>query len=267
MSNGSWFPMEVFPADHDRRHQPMNDGLGVPEQGKSKERIMPVKHHLPHRGIIYSRLSRLYNPIFTRFFSPLIHRTIQSLDIPPGATVLEVGVGTGLSLEAYPPHAQVTAIDLSSTMLAQAQEKVDEEGWSHVCLREMDALNLQFDDEQFDYVMAFHVVTVVPDPGRLLREMNRVCQSDGRVVIINHFRSERRWLAPLVDMLDPVTRRIGWRTTLRLSDLVAQAPLAVERRFKSSARSLFTVVTARKETTVRVPRAGSRHPAQNRLSG
>jgi hypothetical protein len=69
------------------------------------------------------------------------------------------------------------------------------------------------------------------------------------VTIINHFRSERRWLAPLVDILDPVTRRLGWRTTLRFSEVVAEAPLHVEQRFKTSLGSLFTVVVATKTST------------------
>ena len=214
---------------------------------------MTVQAKLPHRSTIYHRLSRLYDPIFTGLLGPRVRRTIRSLDIPAGAKVLEVGVGTGLSLVAYPAHAEVTGIDLSATMLSCAREKIDEHGWQHVILRQMDALNLEFPDEHFDFVAAFHVVTVVPEPGRLVREMIRVCKPQGTIVIVNHFRSERRWLAPIVDLLDPVTRRLGWRTTLRLPELVESAPMEVQRRFKTSARSLFTVVTARKPGSILVP--------------
>ena len=199
---------------------------------------------LPHRSGIYHLLSRLYEPIFTRVFGTRIHETIQSLDINHGAKILEVGVGTGLSLQAYPATAAVTGIDLSPKMLAQARRKVDRHGWSHVSLHEMDALNLAFENGDFDFVMAFHVATVVPDHERLIREMIRVCKPGGTIVLINHFRSERRWLASLVDLLDPFTRRLGWRTTVRLGDLVEDVPLHIQRRFKTSARSLLTVVTA-----------------------
>ena len=129
-------------------------------------------------------------------------------------------------------------------MLAQAQRKIDENAWRHVRLLEMDALDLDFPDEHFDYVMAFHIVSVVPDPVRLIHEICRVTKPGGTVAIVNHFRSEQRWLAPLVDMLDPVTRRLGWRTTLRFSEVHRSAPLQIEQRFKTSPRSLFTVVVA-----------------------
>ena len=207
---------------------------------------MAVANIRPHESKIYYEFSHLYDRVFTRFFFPRIQWTIRSLNIPPGAKVLEVGVGTGLSLSAYPVHAEVKGIDLAQEMLEQAQEKVTRNGWRHVSLQQMDALNLQFPTESFDYVMGFHVVSVVPDHDTLMREMVRVCKPDGTLVIINHFRSPRRWLAPLVDSLDPITRKLGWRTTLRLSDLLNGVSLRIERRFKTSERSLFTVVIASK---------------------
>jgi phosphatidylethanolamine/phosphatidyl-N-methylethanolamine N-methyltransferase len=123
---------------------------------------------------------------------------------------------------------------------------VNREGWHHVRLLQMDALNLDFADGEFDYVTAFHVVSVVPDHASLMKEMVRVCKPSGTVVIINHFRSDRRWLAPLVDRLDPITRKLGWRTTLRCEELFDDITLRVERQFKTSGTSLFTVVIARK---------------------
>ena len=88
---------------------------------------------------------------------------IRSLNIEPGARVIEVGVGTGLSFDAYPRHCQVTGIDLAPEMLEHAQEKIERNGWRHLKVMEMDALDLKFADSSFDYVMAFHVVSVVPD--------------------------------------------------------------------------------------------------------
>jgi phosphatidylethanolamine/phosphatidyl-N-methylethanolamine N-methyltransferase len=201
-----------------------------------------------HRSKTYHQLADFYELLFARFFRERIHLAVRSLNIPPGARVLEIGVGTGLSLDAYPHHAQVTGIDLSQDMLRQAQEKVDEMGWRHIELRQMDALNLGFPDEHFDYLMAFHVVSVVPDHDRMIAELLRVAKSGATIVIINHFRSEKRWLATVTDALDPVTRRLGWRTTLRLNDVVDSRPLEIHRVYKSSPRSLFTVVQARKAT-------------------
>ena len=202
----------------------------------------------PHESKIYYEFSHFYDRIFTRFFFPRILSTIRSLKIPPRAKVLEVGVGTGLSLSAYPQHADVTGIDLAPEMLEQAQRKVGREGWRHVRLAQMNALDLKFSDAEFDYVTAFHVVSVVPDHVGLMKEMSRVCKPGGTLVIINHFRSDRRWLAAMIDRLDPVTRKLGWRTTLHWADLFSDVPLRMERRFKTSETSLFTVLIARKPT-------------------
>ena len=211
---------------------------------------MAVAEIRPHESKIYYEFSHLYDRIFTRIFYPRIESTIRSLAIPSGARVLEVGVGTGLSLGCYPAQAEVTGIDLAPEMLEQAQEKIARAGWRHIRLQQMDALNLEFPDDTFDLVTAFHVVSVVPDHDRLMREMTRVCRPGGTMVIINHFRSPRPWLAWAVDRIDPVTRKLGWRTTLRFSDLVNGVPLKVERRFKTSPRSLFTVVVAKRDGAV-----------------
>jgi phosphatidylethanolamine/phosphatidyl-N-methylethanolamine N-methyltransferase len=195
---------------------------------------------------MYHELSLLYDGFFFPFFGPRIRATIRSLGISPGAQVLEVGVGTGLSLPAYPSHASVTGIDLSRKMLELARRKVDRNGWDHVELRQMDALDLEFPDEHFDYVTAFHVASVVPDSERLMREMLRVVKTGGGVVIINHFRTERKWLATLVGLLNPLTRRMGWHMNLRFSDVFESRPLRLERQSRTSTRSLFTVVVATK---------------------
>ncbi len=202
---------------------------------------------VPHQSKIYSEFSHLYDRIFERIFFPRIARVVASLRIPPGGRVLELGVGTGLSLSAYPPHCEVVGIDLAQDMLDQAAEKVRQNGWRHVTLRQMDALNLEFPADSFDYVMAFHVVSVVPDAPRLMHEARRVCRSGGTIVVINHFRSERPVIASLVDLVDPVTRKLGWRTTLRFDDMLEGAPVSVEQRYKTSPRSLFTVVVARNQ--------------------
>ncbi|MBI3301090.1 MAG: methyltransferase domain-containing protein [Deltaproteobacteria bacterium] len=146
----------------------------------------------PHESKIYSEFSHLYDGIFSRFFCERITSVITSLNIHPGAKVLEVGVGTGLSLAAYPSHCEVTGIDLAPEMLERARQKAAENGWRHFRLLEMDALNLQFPDNSFDYVTSFHVISVVPDPVRMMREVHRVCKPGGTVVIINHFRTTKQ---------------------------------------------------------------------------
>jgi len=204
----------------------------------------PIAH--PHESKIYSEFARYYDKIFEGVFFPRILRVIHDLGIEPGASVLEVGVGTGLALSAYPHDCHLTGIDLAPDMLERARRKVAREGWKHIDLAVGDAQNLEFADESFDYVTSFHVVSVVPEPKRMMHEMVRVCRPGGTIVIINHFRSERPVIASVVDRLDPVTRKLGWRTTLRLSELLENVPLEMVRRYKTSPRSLFTVMIAKK---------------------
>ena len=206
-----------------------------------------ASHSSPHQSKIYGEFSHLYDKIFQHIFFPRITHVIETLRIPPGSRVLELGVGTGLSLSAYPAHCEVVGIDLAQDMLDQAAEKVRRRGWRHVSLRRMDALDLSFPDDTFDYVMAFHVVSVVPDPSRMMQEAHRVCRNGGRLVIINHFRSPRPAISSLVDLADPITRKLGWRTTLRLDEVCQGAGLVIEQKYKTSPRSLFTVVIARNQ--------------------
>lgn len=196
-----------------------------------------------HESKIYYEFSHLYDRIFARVFYPRIRRVIRSLDMPPGARVLEVGAGTGLSFPAYPPHCQVTGIDLAPEMLEQAQDKIVRNGWRHFSVMTMDALDMKFAEDSFDYVMAFHVVSVVPDSRRLIREMQRVCRPGGTVVVINHFRSRNRVLAALDRAIEPITRRLGWHT-LSQSEVFDNLPLAIRQCYKTSPRSLFTIVVA-----------------------
>ena len=198
----------------------------------------------PHQSPIYSEFSHLYDKTFGRVFYDRIARVIRSLEIEPGARVLEIGVGTGIALDAYPTHCRVTGIDLADDMLVKARERVMANGWTHIDLQQGDAMELAFPEGSFDYVTAFHVVSVVPDARRLLTELQRVCRPQGTIAIINHFRSEHRSVARLQKTIDPIFRRLGW-TTLRLSDLLRDTDLEVERQWKTSSRSLFTIVQAR----------------------
>src|SRR5512134_3438525 len=201
-------------------------------------------HTQPHERAVYYEFSHLYDLFFGRVFYPRIARVIRSLDLPAGARVLELGVGTGLSLDAYPAHCHVTGIDLAPDMLERAQDKVNRNGWRHVTLEQGDALNLHFPDNSFDYVMAFHVVSVVPDPRRMMAEAQRVCRPGGIITLVNHFRSPSPAVARLAQVIDPVTRWLGW-TTLRLADVLDRDALHVERQWKTARRSLFMIVVAR----------------------
>jgi len=204
------------------------------------------KKATPHASMLYRNLMPAYEMVWPLVARHNIWNSIHSLNIQPGQRILEVGVGTGLSLPAYPNHADITGVDLSEEMLGQANVRIREKAWSHIRVMCMNAEQLGFDDDSFDMVTSFHVVSVVSDPYQMMSEVVRVCKPGGRILIINHFRSQNPWIAKMIDSAGPVTRHLGWRTDLRFDDCVRDLPLRIEARYKPTTRSLFTVFSATK---------------------
>jgi phosphatidylethanolamine/phosphatidyl-N-methylethanolamine N-methyltransferase len=199
-----------------------------------------------HESKLYSEFAPVYDKIFGKIFYSRLERVIEDSHIPRGAKVLEVGAGTGTSFPAYPTHCQVTGIDLAPDMLTRARQKIAENGWTHIKVLEMNALALNFPDNSFDFVMAFHVVTVVPDPVAMINEAQRVCKPGGKIVIVNHFTSDVPVLGSVTRSLDPLTRWLGWRTDLKLKAFIETTNLTVERIYKISKASLYTVLVGTK---------------------
>jgi len=199
-----------------------------------------------HESKLYSEFAPLYDRVFGKIFYSRLERVIEDSRIPRGAKVLEVGAGTGTSFPAYPTHCQVTGIDLAPDMLTRARQKIAENGWTHIKVLEMNALALNFPDNSFDFVMAFHVVTVVPDPVAMIYEAQRVCKPGGKIVIVNHFTSDVPVLGSVTRSLDPLTRWLGWRTDLKLKAFIETTNLTVERIYKISKASLYTVLVGTK---------------------
>jgi phosphatidylethanolamine/phosphatidyl-N-methylethanolamine N-methyltransferase len=199
-----------------------------------------------HESKLYSEFAPLYDRVFGKIFYSRLERVIEDSHIPRGAKVLEVGAGTGTSFPAYPTHCQVTGIDLAPDMLTRARQKIAENGWTHIKVLEMNALALNFPDNSFDFVMAFHVVTVVPDPVAMINEARRVCKTGGKIVIVNHFTSDVPVLGSVTRSLDPLTRWLGWRTDLKLKAFIETTNLTVERIYKISKASLYTVLVGTK---------------------
>ncbi|QGP91982.1 Ubiquinone/menaquinone biosynthesis C-methyltransferase UbiE [Neomoorella glycerini] len=143
--------------------------------------------------------------------------------------VLEVGVGTGANFPFYPPGCQVTAIDFSPGMLARARQKLHLARVA-VDLKEMDVQHLEFTDNSFDTVVATCVFCTVPDPVQGLKEVRRVCRPDGRIVLLEHVRSEHWLLGPLMDILNPlVLYLIGSNINRRTVANVRKAGIEIER--------------------------------------
>ena len=130
----------------------------------------------------YRRWAPVYDSTFGRITRMGRDRAVQAVNGRQGR-VLEVGVGTGLSLSSYAQHLQVTGIDYSDDMLKRARKRVTEEGLAHVHeLRQMDARTLDFPDGHFDTVVAMYLVSVVPEPERVMAEIARGAVRDGLTV-------------------------------------------------------------------------------------
>src|SRR5882757_6569787 len=194
---------------------------------------------------VYQNIAWFYDLTFGPALHPGRVDAIRRMGIRPGDRVLEVGVGTGINAALYPTDCSVTGIDLSSSMLEKARERVARKGVRNVRLLQMDAANLKFADDTFDIVYAPYVISVVPDPVAVTREMRRVCRPGGRIVILNHFRSKNRLGAWIERVISPLTVHIGFKSDLDLPAFLAQAdlkPVSIEKVNHPRIWSLVTCV-------------------------
>ncbi len=169
----------------------------------------------------YRRYARIYDAVFGPVLQPGRRAVLDSLDLKPGDRVLEVGVGTGLSLPLYPPDVRITGIDVSREMLEKARARVARRRLENVeALLEMDAETMAFPDASFDKVVAMYVVSVVDRPARLLEELHRVCRPDGEIFIVNHFRSDNRVLGTLEKAIGGFSPHLGFHMDFEMRDLL-----------------------------------------------
>jgi len=176
----------------------------------------------------YELYAPVYDFIFDWIFAPGRSAAIKQCAIGPTDTVLEVGIGTGLNLPLYPPACRLTGIDLSAEMLDKAVERVQTLAMPNVTLKVMDATSMDFADDEFDKAVATYTISAVPDPVAVLREMRRVVKPGGVLVTLNHFRSERRVMGWLEDLVAPLCTRLGWKSNLALGPLLAAVGLEPE---------------------------------------
>jgi phosphatidylethanolamine/phosphatidyl-N-methylethanolamine N-methyltransferase len=169
------------------------------------------------------------------------------MNIQPGDAVLEVGVGTGINLPLYPSSCKIVGVDLSLHMLEKARERVIDKGLRNCRVLEMDAAAMSFPDESFDIVYAPYLISVVSDPVRVAQEMKRVCRPGGRVVILNHFKSNNRILSKMETAISPLTVHIGFKSDLDLQGFLTQADLEPVSIDKVNLLNMWTLVTCEKK--------------------
>jgi phosphatidylethanolamine/phosphatidyl-N-methylethanolamine N-methyltransferase len=193
---------------------------------------------------IYDFHAGFYDATFGRLLRRRLARAISHMDIRPGERVLDMGIGTGVSLNYFPPEAMIVGIDLSGGMLRQCRRKVIQRELRHVHLVQTNALRLPFADDVFDHIFISHVISVVSDPCRLVREAQRVARAGARIVIVNHFQSPNRLVGMVEKLLCPLCTRFGWRSDVLLHDIVRQTGLKVDYRFKLESLDLWETVVA-----------------------
>jgi phosphatidylethanolamine/phosphatidyl-N-methylethanolamine N-methyltransferase len=191
---------------------------------------------------VYNRYSGVYDLIFGKVFNSGREMAPYLLDLFPGAALLEVGVGTGLSFPLLPKSIGITAVDLSQKMLDKAEERAESLGMQNVELIKMDATRLDFPDHGFDRVLAAYFVSTVPDPVAVVKEMKRVCRPGGYLVFLNHFRHDNRLVGSFEKLISPICYKIGFKTDLDLKMLVQECGLEIDVLEKIGAFGLWTAV-------------------------
>ena len=192
---------------------------------------------------IYDIHSVFYDATFGRLVCRRIDRAITHMNIGPDDRVLDLGVGTGVSLNYYPlDRGRITGIDLSSGMLREARKKIRAQGRTNAAVFQADAMKLPFADDTFDHIFISHVISVVSDPCRLVQEAQRVARPGSRIVIVNHFQSTNRFIALVEKWLCPLCTKLGWRSDLPLQDLIRRTGLEIDYRYKLESIDLWETV-------------------------
>jgi phosphatidylethanolamine/phosphatidyl-N-methylethanolamine N-methyltransferase len=160
----------------------------------------------------YARWAPVYDLVFGAVFERGRQAAIAAAE-RVGGQILEVGVGTGISLPSYSKANRIVGIDLCEPMLRKAQERVTELSLHNVLrLEVMDAEHLSFEDASFDVVAAHHVVSTCPHPEAALDEFVRVLRPGGEIILITRVGAEGGLRRAAEGILQPIVRRLGWRT-------------------------------------------------------
>lgn len=196
----------------------------------------------------YRRYANIYDLVFGPVLEPGRRRMVERMACKPGESVLEIGVGTGLSLRHYPASTHITGIDLSRDMLAKASIRVKRAGWDNVSLMHMDAQQLAFDDNSFDKVAVMYVASVVPDPDAMMREIRRVCRPGGDIYVVNHFSRKGHHLHWLENLAAPFSKLIGFRPLFPLTDFVTLTRLPLLEALPVNAFGYWTLLHLRNQS-------------------
>jgi len=195
---------------------------------------------------VYGVLARVYDEFFDWALGPGRRSAVAQLMPEPGERILEVGVGTGLSLPLYPVGCQVVGIDISDPMLERARTRLTGLAHADVRLERMDARAIAFPDGHFDKVLAPYVISVVPDPDKVMAEIVRVCRPGGTVIVVNHFQSAFPPLAAVEHLLTSVSTWVGFRMDLPVAAVTGTSGLTLVRKRRVNLLGLWRLLEFRR---------------------
>lgn len=193
---------------------------------------------------VYERIGPIYNFIYGKLlFNEGRETAIELLELKAAQKVLEVGVGTGLTLPLYPRNCHVTGVDLSESMLKEAEELIREKKLKNASVKLMDATKLEFPDNEFDRVLGNLFISATSNPKLCLEEMKRVCKPGGVIVLMNHFQSENSVLGTLETAFNPMAQRLGFKSNLKMEPLLSSVGLQPKEVRKVNMLNLWTAVS------------------------
>jgi phosphatidylethanolamine/phosphatidyl-N-methylethanolamine N-methyltransferase len=229
----------MFRMPEPKMRRPSNRGSGAVAAQMDEDAVR----------LAYRRWAPVYDHTFGRVAAEGRKHAVEVLNQTTGR-ILEVGVGTGLSLPAYKSSLEITGIDLSPEMLDKARERVAEEALENIAgLHEMDASQLTFPDNSFDTVVAMFVMTVVPEPEKVMRELARTCKPGGEVMLVNHFSTDdgvRGWVER---RMAPFGDKLGWRPVFDVDRVMVCPELQLLESRALRPWGIFTMMRFRKAAT------------------
>jgi phosphatidylethanolamine/phosphatidyl-N-methylethanolamine N-methyltransferase len=179
---------------------------------------------------VYDIYSSLYDIVFGANLNQGRKRAIEMMDLQLSESILEIGIGTGISLKSYNRCQEITGIDLSEKMIAKAKNRVQEYGHEKTKLLVGDAENLPCDSESFDKVVIMYVYSVTPNPLKLIEEAKRVCTNNGDIYMVNHFSNyDDSQLTLSEKILRKYTAKIGFRSDFPYQKYVTEQNLNIQK--------------------------------------
>lgn len=193
---------------------------------------------------IYEHVGPVYNFVYGKLlFNEGREVAIDFLEIKKGHKILEVGVGTGLTLPLYPKSCQVVGVDLAQSMLKEAEALIKKKNIKNASVKLMDATKLEFPDNSFDGVLGNLFISATTYPEKALSEMKRVCKPNGTIVLMNHFKSENPLIGAVENAFNPMALGLGFKSNLEMQPLLDMVGLKVKKVQKVNMLGLWTAVS------------------------